>query len=61
MKKKSTLVMVANLQGTPQDRYNLQGSGLIKLRRPRTRMVMGGIKFPNIPKVKKGDKRNIYA
>jgi hypothetical protein len=46
MKKKSTLVMVANLQGTPQDRYNLQGSG---------------IRFPAIPKVKKGDKRNIYA
>jgi len=62
MKKKSTLVMVANLEGTPQDRYNLQGSGLVRLRRPRPRMVMGGaIKFPAIPKLKKTEKRNIYS
>jgi hypothetical protein len=54
--------MVANLQGTPQDRYNLQGSGLVRLRRPRPRMMKGGgIKFPNIAKVKKGEKRNIYS
>jgi hypothetical protein len=54
--------MVANLEGTPQDRFNLQGSGLVRLRRPRPRMLIGGaIKFPAIPKLKKGDKRNIYA
>lgn len=44
--KKNQLVMVANLQGIPQTKYNLQGSG---------------IKFVRIPKVKVGRKRNIYA
>lgn len=46
MKKKSTLVMTANLQGTDQTKFNLEGSG---------------IKFVRIPKVKIGRKRNIYA
>lgn len=46
MKPKSTLIMTANLQGIPMDRYNLQGRG---------------IRIPSIPKVKIGTKRNIYA
>lgn len=45
--KKNPLVMTANFYGTPQTRFNLQGSGMVK--------------FPRIPIVKKGDKRNIYA
>jgi hypothetical protein len=58
--KKNPNAITANFYGTPQTKFNLQGSGLVRLRRPR--MVMGGaIKFPAIPKVKKGDKRNIYA
>jgi hypothetical protein len=44
--KKNQLVMVANLQGTPQTKFNLQGSG---------------IKFTRIPKIAKTAKRNIYA
>lgn len=44
--KKNQLVMVANLQGTPQTKYNLQGSG---------------IKFVRIPKVKVGKNRNIFS
>jgi hypothetical protein len=46
MKKKSNLVMYQNLVGTDQTKFNLQGSG---------------IKFTQIPKIKKTSKRNIYA
>jgi hypothetical protein len=49
MKKKSTLVMTANLQGTDQTKFNLEGSG-IKF-----------VRIPKIPVVKKNSKRNIYA
>jgi hypothetical protein len=60
--KKNPNMILANTLGIDQTRFNLQGSGLVRLRRPRPRMVIGGaIKFPVIPKVKKGDKRNIYA
>jgi len=44
--KKNPNLIPANLYGTPQTKFNLRGSG---------------IRFPSIPKVKKGDKRNIYA
>lgn len=44
--KKNQLVMYQNLIGTPQTKYNLQGSG---------------IKFTQIPKIGKTKKRNIYA
>jgi hypothetical protein len=47
MKKKPQLVMVQNLFGTPQTKYNLQGSGMIK--------------FPKAIKIKMGRNRNIYA
>jgi hypothetical protein len=44
--KKNQLVMKQNLFGTPQTKFNLQGSG---------------IKFTRIPKIAKTAKRNIYA
>ncbi len=44
--KKNPNLIPANFYGTPQTKFNLQGSG---------------IRFPVIPKVKKGDKRNIYV
>ena len=44
--KKNQLVMVANLLGTNQTKFNLKGSG---------------IKFTQIPKIAKTAKRNIYA
>jgi hypothetical protein len=60
--KKNPNMILANTLGVDQTRFNLQGSGLIRLRRPRPKMVMGGaIKFPAIPKLKKAEKRNIYS
>jgi len=46
---KQKLVMTANLLGTNQTKFNLQGSG-IKFTR-----------IPKIPKIAKTAKRNIYA
>ena len=57
---KNPNAIVANFYGTPMDRYNLKGGGRMKISRPR--FVSGGaIKFPNIPKLKKTEKRNIYS
>lgn len=44
--KKNQLVLRQNFFGTPQTKFNLQGSG---------------IKFTRIPKIAKTAKRNIYA
>ena len=59
---KNPNAIAANFYGTDQTRFNLKGGSRMMVRRPRPRFVMGGaIKFGNIPKLKKTEKRNIYS
>lgn len=57
---KNPNAIAANFYGTDQTRFNLKGGSRMKISRPRF-VSGGGIKFPNIPKLKKTEKRNIYS
>ena len=57
---KNPNAIAANFYGTDQTRFNLKGGSRMMVRRPRF-AVGGAIKFGNIPKLKKTEKRNIYS